>query len=164
MSMTSKDVVLAAMRSLGKADALNLRTRAPEMDGTGLIAEESKIPEFDGSKDYSEWAVGSPVWELVENERQVFTLITPHNASHYPSSKPSNTPALWSIRHTKDPKRAKAYLPPNGTSGLYEVDECAIESGHVHRNKQPQNAFSPSAMPSYWEDLGTAEDVMGGAV
>lgn len=154
MSMTSKDVVLTAMRSLGRADALDLRTRAPEMDGTGLIAEESKIPQFDGSKDYSGWAVGSPVWELVEDERQVFTLITPHNASHYPDSRPSNTPALWSIRHTKDPKRAKAWLAPNGTSGLYELDECAVENGHIFRNLHDQNEFSPSAMPERWEDLG----------
>lgn len=154
MSMTSKDVVLAAMRSLGRADALDLRTRAPEMDGTGLIAEESKIPQFDGSKDYSGWAVGSPVWELVEDERQVFTLITPHNASQYPDSRPSNTPALWSIRHTKDPKRAKAWLAPNGTSGLYELDECAVENGHIFRNLHDQNEFSPSAMPERWEDLG----------
>ena len=159
---TSKDVVLAAMRSLGRADALDLRARAPEMDGTSLIAEEGKIPQFDGGKDYSGWAVGSPVWELVEDERQVFTLITPHNASHYPDSKPSNTPALWSIRHTKDPKRAKAWLAPNGTSGLYELDECAVENGHVFRNLHSQNEFSPSAMPERWEDLGTVEEVMGG--
>ena len=162
MSMTSKDVVLEAMRSLGKADALALRARAPEMDGTGLIAEEGKIPEFDGSKDYSGWAAGSPVWEAVEGERQVFTLITPHNASHYPGSKPSNTPALWSIRHTKDPQKAKAYLAPSGTSGLYEVDECAVEAGHVWRSNQAGNAFSPTAYPAYWEDLGTVEEVQGG--
>ena len=105
------------MRAQGKADALDLRARAPELDGTAIIAEEAKIPQFDGSKDYSGWAVGSPVWEEVDGERQVFTLLQPHNASHYPGSTPSNTPALWSIRHTKDPKRAKRGWPPTAPAG-----------------------------------------------
>ena len=155
----SNQFYLAAMKAQGPADATELQSRAASMDGTALIAEEQKIPQFDPSKDYCSWAVGSPVWEAVEGERQVFTLLPPHNASHYPGSTPANSPALWSIRHTKDPKKAKAYLPPNGTSGLYELDECAVEAGHVYRNKQAGNAFSPSAMPSYWEDLGTVEDV-----
>lgn len=159
----SNQFYLDAMKAQGLADAADLQSRAASMDGTALIAEEQKIPQFDGGKDYSGWAVGSPVWELVEGERQVFTIITPHNASHYPDSKPSNTPALWSIRHTKDPKKAKAYLPPNGTSGLYELDECAIENGHVFRNLHNQNEFSPSAMPERWEDLGTVEEVMNAA-
>lgn len=159
---SSKDLILGLIRAQGTADAIDLRSRAHELDGTALIAEEQKIPQFDPSKDYSSWAVGSPVWEAVEGERQVFTLITPHNASHYPGSTPANSPALWSIRHTKDPKKAKAYLPPNGTSGLYEVDECAVEAGHVYRNKQAGNAFSPTAYPAYWEDLGAVEEVQGG--
>ena len=105
--MTNQELILGVMRAQGKADALDLRARAPELDGTAIIAEESKVPQFDGSKDYSDWEAGAPVWEEVDGERQVFTLITPHNASHYPGSTPSTLPALWSIRHTKDPKRAK---------------------------------------------------------
>lgn len=32
------------MKAQGKADALDLRSRAAGMDGTGIIAEESKAP------------------------------------------------------------------------------------------------------------------------
>lgn len=158
----SKALILGVIRAQGAADALDLRSRAPELDGTAIIAEEDKIPQFDPGKDYSGWAAGSPVWEAVEDERQVFTLITPHDASHYPGSSPSTLPALWSIRHTKDPQKAKAYLAPSGTSGLYEVDECAVEAGHVWRSNQAGNAFSPTVYPAYWEDLGTVEEVQGG--
>ena len=158
----SKALILGVIRAQGAADALDLRSRAAELDGTAIIAEEVKIPQFHTDKDYSGWAAGSPVWEAVEDERQVFTLITPHNASHYPGSRPSTLPALWSIRHTKDPQKAKAYLAPSGTSGLYEVDECAVEAGHVWRSNQAGNAFSPTAYPAYWEDLGTVEEVQGG--
>ena len=48
------------MRAQGKADALDPRARAPELDGTAIIAEEAKVPQFDGTKDYSGWAIGSP--------------------------------------------------------------------------------------------------------
>ena len=82
--MTTKELVLSIMRSQGAADALDLRSRAPDLDGTAIIAEEAKVPQFDGTKDYSGWAIGSPVWEEVNGERQVFTLLQPHNASHYP--------------------------------------------------------------------------------
>ena len=159
--MTNQELILGVMRAQGKADALDLRARAPELDGTAIIAEEGKVPQFDGTKDYSGWALGSPVWEEVDGERQVFTLLQPHNASHYPGSTPSNTPALWSIRHTKDPKRAKPWLAPNGTSGLYELNECATENGHVYQNDHDNNEFSPSARPSRWTDLGTIEEVQG---
>ena len=157
--MDSKKFILDMIRARGESDALDLRDRAPDLDGTALIAEKEKIPRFDSSKDYTAWTAGAPVWEEVDGERQVYTLITPHNASHYPGSSPSTLPALWSIRHTKDPAKAKAWLAPNGISGLYETDECCTQGGHVWRDKQPSNAFSPQAMPSYWEDLGTVEEV-----
>ena len=157
--MTNKEKVLGIMRAQGRADALDLRGRAATMDGTAIIEEEAKIPVFDPSKDYTSWATGSPVRELVEGEYQVFTLITPHNASYYPGSTPNNTRALWSLRHTKDPKKAKPWLASAGTSGLYETDECCTENGHVYQNNYNNNEFSPSALPSRWTDLGTIEEV-----
>lgn len=68
---------------------------------------------------------------------------------------------LHGQRHTKDPKRAKPWLAPNGTSGLYELDECATENGHVYQNTHDNNEFSPSALPERWTDLGTIEEVQG---
>lgn len=58
--MTTKELVLSIMRSQGAADALDLRSRAPDLDGTAIIAEEAKVPQFDGTKDYSGWAIGLP--------------------------------------------------------------------------------------------------------
>lgn len=146
----NKDIVLNIMRAQGKADALDLRERASDMDGTAIIAEENKAPIWTGEKDYSEWPIGSPV----RFEGQVYTLITPHNAAHYPESIPSELPALWSVRHTKDASKAKEWVAPNGQSGLYAIDGCCIENGHVWRNKHDGNEFPPSAMPERWEDLG----------
>lgn len=152
----TKDEILAHMKAKGKADALDLRSRAKDLDGTALIAEEEKIPQFDPTKDYSTWAVGSPVYEIVDGERQVFTLITPHNASYYPGSTPSNTRALWSLKHTKDSSKAKKWVAPLGTSGMYDTDEVCTYNGHIWKSAQDNNPYEPGATgtESYWTDLG----------
>lgn len=160
MDYTLYNKQIAQAKDRGRADALDLRSRAPELDGTGVIAEERKVPVFDPAKDYTGWTAGSPVKELVGGEYQVFQLITPHNAAHYPGSTPASTPALWSICHTTDPLKAKPYLPPNGTSGLYMAGECCTENGHVYRHKGDNGAYSPGEYPDNWEDLGTIEEVV----
>lgn len=153
----TKDEILAHMKAKGKADALDLRSRAKDLDGTALIAEEEKIPQFDPTKDYSTWAVGSPVWEEVDGERQVFGLIQPHNASYYPGSTPSNTRALWSLKHTKDVAKAKPWVAPLGTSGMYMTDEVCTYNGHIWKSRKDNNPYEPGATgtESYWTDHGT---------
>lgn len=46
----TKDEAIAKMKEKGADDALNLRGRASTMDGTAIIAEESKVPDFDAQK------------------------------------------------------------------------------------------------------------------
>ena len=61
MALSHLSDLLNVFRQQGMIDALDLRERAPEMDGTGLINEEEKIPGFDPNKDYSGWKAGQPV-------------------------------------------------------------------------------------------------------
>ncbi len=150
--MNSQDMVLDIMRAQGRADALDLRGRADHMDGTAIIAEESRIPAWDNEKDYSGWPAGAPV----RDEGQVWTLIQPHNASHYPGQRPSALRALWGLAHTKDPARAKPYVEPLGTSGVYAKDECctdplAPDPAAVYRSKVDNNAYAPHAYEQNWE-------------
>ena len=149
----TKEEILAHMKAKGKADALDLRSRAKDLDGTAIIAEEEKIPQFDPYKDYSGWAVGSPVYVIVDGERQVFTLIQPHNAANYPGSTPSNTRALWSLKHTKDAAKAKPWVAPLGTSGMYDTDEVCTHSGHIWKSAKANNPYEPGATgtESFWE-------------
>ena len=59
--MTSKESVLQREHDRavpvgkvqGKADALDLAKRAPDMDGTAIIAEEEKVPAWSEKTDYS---------------------------------------------------------------------------------------------------------------
>lgn len=159
--MTSKERVLQRERDRGRLAALDLAKRASVLTPTEIIAEETKVPMFVWGKDYSACPVGSPIGEIVDGELQIFTMITPVNTAHYPGITPNTERSLFSLCHTKDPKRAKAWVAPLGVSGLYMLDECCIDAGHVWRSTVSDNAYAPSAYPQNWEDLGTTEEVMG---
>ena len=154
--MTDKELVLDTMRKYGRTAAQAVQAKAPEMTGTELIAEEGYIPDFDPARDYSDWKPGWPV----RDEGQVWPLIQPHNAAHY-EGRPSTLRALWGLAHTTDPKQAKEYVAPYGTSGLWMMDECCTEAGRVYRSRVNDGAYAPSEYPGNWEDLGTVEEVAG---
>ena len=147
MSMTNKELILGVMREQGRSDAMSLRSRAADMDGTAIIAEESKVPAFDPNKDYSAWPVGAPV----ADEGQVWTLIQPYNAANY-QGRPSTLRALWGLTHTTDPAKAKPWVDPYGTSGMYMAKECyRAEDGTVYRCKADNTVYDAAALPSAWE-------------
>ena len=146
MSMTNKDLILGVMRDQGRSDALSLRSRAADMDGTSIIAEETKIPSFDPNKDYTAWPVGAPV----ADEGQVWTLLQPHNAANY-QGRPGALRALWGLTHTTDPAKAKPWVGPYGTSGMYMAGECYQDSdGTVYRCKADNTVYDAAALPSAW--------------
>lgn len=139
-------------RSLGRADALKLREEAVSLNGTQIIDREHSAPAFDPTKDYSAYPIGAPVTD----EGQVWTLIQPHNASHY-EGRPSALRALWGLAHTTDPKKAKLWVNAYGTSGLYKLGECyKAGDGTVWRCLVDQTEYDAEAMPSYWETIELA--------
>lgn len=147
MSMTNKELILGVMREQGRNDALSLRSRAADMTGTEIISEETKAPAFDPNKDYSAWPVGAPV----ADEGQVWTLLQPHNAANY-QGRPSTLRALWGLAHTTDPAKAKPWVDPYGTSGMYMSGECyRAEDGTVYRCRADNNVYDAAALPSAWE-------------
>lgn len=148
--MSGKELILAILRERGRSDALSLRSRAADMDGTAILAEEAKIPAFDPGKDYSAWPLGAPV----ADEGQVWTLLQPHNAADF-DGRPSTLRALWGLAHTKDPARAKPWVAPYGTSGLYMAGECYKDGdGTVYRCRQDNTVYDAAALPDGWEALG----------
>ena len=40
--------------------------------------------------------------------------VDPQTFTYYAGRTPASLPALWSIRHTTNPAKAKAYMAPNG--------------------------------------------------
>ena len=143
--ITNKEA-LDIMYQEGRRQALDLQGRAPAMTGTEIIAEEGNVPAWDPAKDYTGWAAGYPV----ADEGQVWLLLQPHNAAHYPG-RPSGLRALWGLAHTTDPAKAKPWVAPYGTSGLYMTGECCTENGGTYRSIIDNNAYAPSAYPAGWE-------------
>ena len=138
---------LEIFRAAGRAAALELRSTAADLTGTELIARAQDVPFFDPQKDYSTWPVGSPV----ADEGQVWLLIQPYNASHY-EGRPATLRALWGLAHTKDPNRAKPWVDPYGTSGMYMTGECYVDAnGVVWRCLQDNVVYPADALPSAWE-------------
>lgn len=142
----NKEFLLNALYEQGKADALKLRSEAKDLTGTEIISRETAVPLFDPTKDYSSWEVGSPV----SDEGQVWTLIQPHNAANY-EGRPSTLRALWGLCHTTDPEKAKAWVDPFGTSGMYMKDECYKDNdGIVWQSLVDNNVYSAKDYPSGW--------------
>lgn len=146
------------MYEAGKADALELANRAPELDGTAIIAEEQKIPAWNPKADYT----GQPRGIPVADEGQVWLLLMPHRAADY-VGRPATLRALWGLAHTKDPAKAKPWVASYGISGLYMLDECCTYTHtngttHVFRNKHDKNEYPPLTLnvENRWEDLGEA--------
>lgn len=140
MSMTD------IFRSLGRADALALRSEAKNLTGTQIIDREHCIPAFDPAKDYSACPVSTPV----ADEGQVWLLLQPYNAAHY-SGRPSSLRALWGLAHTTNPVKAKGWVDPYGTSGMYMTGECyRDENGIVWQAKADNLVYNAKALPDHW--------------
>lgn len=156
------ELIYNTMYEKGKSDALDLAKRAQGMDGTAIIDEEEKVPLFVWGTDYSGCPVDTPIAEFIDGEKQIFTMIVPVNTANYPGITPNTERSLYSLRHTNNPRKAKDFVYPYGTSGMYKPDECCTEGGFVWRNLYPNNEFPPSSAPDRWEMLGTVKEIMEG--
>lgn len=142
------------MYDAGRRNALALREESPSLTGTQIIERETDVPSFDPGKDYTSWPRGS----AVADGGQVWLLEIPHNAASYPGLRPADNRACWGLAHTTDAARAKPWMAPYGTSGLYMEGECCTHEGHVWRNLYDRNEFPPMTLnvEDRWEDLGVA--------
>ena len=141
--------MIDVFRSLGRSDALKLREEANGLTGTQLIEREVSVPMFDPERDYSAWPIGSPVQDM----EQVWILLQPHNAAHY-EGRPETLQSLWGLAHTTDPSRAKAWVDPYGTSGMYMAGECYKDpNGVIHRAKNDNTVHDADAHPDGWETV-----------
>ena len=149
--MTNKDFVINTMRDAGRADALTLRADAVEgrVTDTEIIDREEAVPAWRNDRDYSGAAIGTPV----AHEGQVYGLLQPHNASHYPDTNPAMLAALWRVKHTTNPDKAKPWVKPTSTSDMYIAGECMVwTDGKTYRAVRDTN-FSPAEYAGDWETV-----------
>ena len=127
-----------------------LQALTETMTETEIIAREEAIPAWRADKDYTSWPLCAPV----RDGGQVWLLLQGHNAAHYPG-RPGDLRALWGLAHTTDPARAKPWVAPYGTSGLYRAGECCIWEGRIWRNLHEGNAYPPQTRGAEdrWEEV-----------
>ena len=149
----TKNELLELAREKGENDAIELRTQAVAgvITDTEIIDREDAVPDWSEGKDYTNFEIGTPV----KDDGQVYALIIPHNPAHYPGVRPINNRTLWSLKHTKNPLKAKLYVEPSGTSGMYMKDECCIDPNtgsttQEYISKYDNNVYSPSQYPENW--------------
>lgn len=144
--------MIDVFRSLGRADAKSLRNEAASLTGTQIIDREVSIPMWRPDGDYTGWPAGAPVQDM----GQVWILLQPHNAAHY-AQRPAELRALWGLAHTTNPKRAKPWVDPFGTSGMYMTGECyRDDEGTVWRSLADNTVHSAAAYPAAWETVQDA--------
>lgn len=144
--MESKAFVLEKMREIGLEAAAKLQKEATNLTGTEIIDRESDIPDFDANKQYLNWLTGM----TVRDDGQVWQLLQPYDSTVY-TNKPANLRAQWGLCHTKNPKKAKLYVEPQGTSGMYMKDECCVQNDVVYISLIDNNVWAPESYPDGWK-------------
>lgn len=146
--MDNKQFVLNSMRDVGVQAVRNLQADAPTLDGTAIIEREDYAPDFDPDKQqFLNWPVGS----VVKDNDQVWQLLQPYDSTIY-KDHPENLRAQWGLCHTKNPLKAKPFVPSYGTSGLYMKGECCTENEKTYISKANNNNFRPSEDPANWDE------------
>lgn len=147
---------MTAHRNMGRADALALREKAvaKEITDTEIIDNEQMIPDWNPKKDYTSAGIDVPV----VYEGQVYGLLQPHNAANYPGTNPSILAALWRVKHTKNPDKAKPYVKPTSTSDMYLVGECMIWTDGTVRTALRDTIYNPDEYAADWTEAPVAED------
>ena len=134
---------------MGRADALSLREKAEagSITNTQIIDQEEAVPNWSNDRDYSKASIGTPV----AHEGQIYGLIQPHNASHYPDTNPALLPALWRVKHTTNPFKAKPWVKPMSTSDMYLKGECMVWTDGTVRRAKRDTPYSPDEYSADWE-------------
>ena len=148
--MTNKNFVLSTLREAGRTAAIVLRTTAVNgmATDTEIIDREVDVPDWYNSRDYSNAEVGTPV----TYGGQVNGLLQPHNAAYYPDTNPAMLAALWRVKHTTNPAKAKPWVKPESTSDMYLAGECMVwTDGSVMRAVR-DTIYSPDEYAGDWEN------------
>lgn len=143
--MLDSQVLIEAMYNYGRQKALELRAAAPELTDTEVIEQELFIPT---------WHEGQQILDaVVKYEGQVYRVLQAHDSTGNPSWNPASSSALFGVCHTKNPLKAKPWVAPMGTSGLYYLDECYVDIDGIIWKQifDGGNVYDAATVPERWE-------------
>lgn len=147
--MTSRELVLDALRRMGAERAALLQTRAAELTGTELYAEEGYLPSFAAArarKNMLERPIG---FVCRSTAGRVVSLLQPYDSDTYPQ-EPEELAAQWRFKWSTDPRHALPF--EKITNSPYNKGDCCIWEDRVRRSKTDSNTYSPEEYPDGWEE------------
>lgn len=158
---SDKEFVLDAMQRIGKTIAQNIQSRAAEMTGTELYAEEDYIPDFQAARAIQNMMTRNAGREngfvCRSTAGHVVRLLQNYDSDERPG-EPETLPAQWGFVWSNDPKKARDFI--SLSTSPYMENNCAIDAGYVWRSKIDNNVWAPSSYEQGWEKLGTVEEIM----
>lgn len=150
---SDKEFVLDAMQRIGKTIAQNIQSRAAEMTGTELYAEEDYIPDFAAACALKNMLERTAGFVCRSSAGRVVKLLQPYDSSIY-TAEPEELPAQWGFVWSDDPYKAKDFVALS--TSPYMTGNCAAEGGYVYRSNIDNNVWAPSGYPQGWTLLGPA--------
>ena len=148
--MSENTLYKDAMYAKGLADAADLQSRAPEMDGTALYAEEEKIPDFQAARQAKNMLQRAAGFICRSSAGRVVKLLQVYDSDTYPQ-EPEELPAQWGFKWSTDPAKALPFIALS--TSPYGKGECCTEGGKVYRSTIDNNVWAPSAYPQGWEEV-----------
>ena len=150
---SDKEFVLDAMQRIGKTIAQNIQSRAAEMTGTELYAEEDYIPDFAAACALKNMLERTAGFVCRSSAGRVVKLLQPYDSSIY-TAEPEELPAQWGFVWSDDPYKAKDFVALS--TSPYMTGNCAAEGGYVYHSNIDNNVWAPSGYPQGWTLLGPA--------
>ena len=155
--MTSKEIVLDAMRKTGRIVAQEIQSKAETMDGTQLYAEETYIPDFATAVKKQNMLSRPSGFVCRSSAGHVVKLIQPYDSDVY-TQEPEDLPAQWGFVWSTDPKKARPFIALS--TSPYNTGDCCTYNGHTWRSGQNGNVWEPGTINVKWEDLGETEAIL----
>lgn len=148
--MTSKERVLSRERERGRLDSADRQTRAPDMDGTALYSEDSKIPQFKAVVTKTNMLDRPLGFVCKSSAGRVVKLLQPYDSTIY-TQEPEELPAQWGFVWSDNPAHALAFV--SIATSPYMKGDCCTDNGATWRSLIDNNVFVPSEYPKAWEQL-----------
>lgn len=138
------------MYNQGRANALALQEKAPEMTGTELYATDSDIPGFKAAAANKNMLERKAGFVCQSSAGRVVRLLQPYDSIVY-TQEPEELPAQWGFAWSTDPAKALPFVAIS--TSPYNIGDCCTEDGKTYRSKLANNVWSPSAYPAGWEEV-----------
>lgn len=146
----TKTETLAAVRDSARNAALYLQSRAGDMTGTELYAEEEYIPSFAAVIASGNMLDRTAGFVCRSSAGRVVRLIQPYDSNIYPG-EPETLPAQWGFKWSTDPAKALPFIAL--ATSPYMTGDCCTEDGKTYRSKMDNNVYSPADYPAGWEEV-----------